>query len=44
MEISQGNSLYSHLKQTKISFFKNRGQEGKTDPVWELVQVGEGMI
>jgi hypothetical protein len=31
-------------KQTKKAFspLKNRGQEGKTDPAWELVPVGEG--
>jgi hypothetical protein len=40
MEMSQGNSLYSYLKQTKMSFFKNRGQEGKTSPVWKLAPVG----
>jgi hypothetical protein len=40
MEISQGNSLYSYLKQTKISFFfKNREQESKTGPVWGFVPV-----
>jgi hypothetical protein len=25
--------LHSYLKQTKMSFFKNKGQEGKTGPV-----------
>jgi hypothetical protein len=30
MEMSQGNSLYSYLKQTKTSVF--REQEGKTRP------------
>jgi hypothetical protein len=40
MEMSQGNSLCSYLKQTKMSFFKNREQEGKTGPVWGLVPVG----
>jgi hypothetical protein len=33
LEMSQGNSLYRYLKQTKMSFVKNREQEGKTDPV-----------
>jgi hypothetical protein len=33
MEMSQQNSLCSHLIQTKVSFFKNREQEGKTGPV-----------
>jgi hypothetical protein len=34
MEMSQGNSLYNYLKQTKLSFFKNknREQEGRTGP------------
>jgi hypothetical protein len=44
MEMSQWNSLYSDLKQTQMSFHKNRGQEGKTGPVWGLAQVGEGKI
>jgi hypothetical protein len=33
--------------ETKISLFKNKEQEGKTGPVWELVPmvpVGERMI
>jgi hypothetical protein len=37
MEISQGNSLYSYLKQTKISFslfYKIREQDGRICPVW----------
>jgi hypothetical protein len=34
MEMSQGNSLRSYLKQTKMPLFKNREQEGKTGPVW----------
>jgi hypothetical protein len=42
MEISQGKSLYNNLKQTKISFFKNRRQGGKIGPVWELVPVRGG--
>jgi hypothetical protein len=37
--MSQCNSLYSYLKQTKIPFFKNRGREGKTSAAWELVSV-----
>jgi hypothetical protein len=34
MEMSKGNSLYSYLKQTKMSFFfhKTGEQEGKTGP------------
>jgi hypothetical protein len=33
MEMSQGNSQYSYLKQAKnVFFFKNEGQEGKTGP------------
>jgi hypothetical protein len=32
--------LYRYLKQTKMSFFKNRGQEGKTGYVWGLVPLG----
>jgi hypothetical protein len=46
MKMSQGNSLYSCLTQTKMSFFffffKNKEQEGKTDPVWGLAPVGWG--
>jgi hypothetical protein len=34
MEISQENSLYSYLKQTKMSFLKNGKQEGKAGLVW----------
>jgi hypothetical protein len=38
MEMSQGNSLCSDLKQTKISlfffFYKIGKQEGGTGPVW----------
>jgi hypothetical protein len=41
MEMSQENSLYSYLKQTKMSFFKNREQKGKSGPVWVLVPAGE---
>jgi hypothetical protein len=34
--MSQGNSLYNYLKQTKMSFFayKNEEQEGRIGPVW----------
>jgi hypothetical protein len=40
MEMSQWNSLYSHLKQIKMYFsFKNREQVGKTAPVWGLARV-----
>jgi hypothetical protein len=42
MEMSQWNSLYSYLKQTKMPFFKNGEQEGKIGPVWGLVSVGGG--
>jgi hypothetical protein len=38
MEISQGNSLCSYLKQTKISFFffyKIREQKSRTGSAWE---------
>jgi hypothetical protein len=42
--MSQGNSLYySYLKQ-KMPCFKNRGQEGKTGPVWGLALAGVGRI
>jgi hypothetical protein len=34
--------LYSYLIQTKIYFFKNGEQEGKTGPVWVLISVEEG--
>jgi hypothetical protein len=44
MEISYWNSLYRYLKQTKMAVFKNGGQEGKTDPVWEVIPVGGGRI
>jgi hypothetical protein len=42
MEMSQANSLCSYLKQTKMTFFKNRGQEGKPGPAWGLAPVGRG--
>jgi hypothetical protein len=46
METSQGNSLYSYLKQTKMSFFlffyKIKEQEGRTGTVWGLVPVVGG--
>jgi hypothetical protein len=42
MEMSQLKSLYSYLRQTKMSFFKNRGQEGKIGPVWGLLLMGGG--
>jgi hypothetical protein len=41
MEMSQGNSLHRYFKQ-KCLFFKNRRQEGKTDPVWGLAPEGRG--
>jgi hypothetical protein len=31
-----------YLKQTEVSFFKNKGWEGKTGPAWGLVPVGSG--
>jgi hypothetical protein len=37
MEVPQGNSLYSYLKQPKMSFFffyKIREQEDETGPAW----------
>jgi hypothetical protein len=34
------NSLDNYLKQTKMSFSKNREQEGKTGPAWGLVTSG----
>jgi hypothetical protein len=51
MELSQGNSLCSNLKQAKMSFFsfyKIRAQEGRTGPAcgvgtngrWEGVDKG----
>jgi hypothetical protein len=42
MEMSQWNSLYSYLKQIKVSFFNNKGQEGKTGLVWSLLPVVGG--
>jgi hypothetical protein len=49
MKISQGNSLCSYLKQTKMSFFffhKIREQEDGTDPAWTGcgVPVGGGRL
>jgi hypothetical protein len=47
MEMSQGNSLYSYLKHTKMSFFffyKIREMKGKTCPVWGVVPVGGGKM
>jgi hypothetical protein len=41
MEMPQANSLYSYLKQTK-HILKNREQEGKTGPVWEVSTSGRG--
>jgi hypothetical protein len=34
--MTQLNTLYSYLKQTKMSFFKKKNgeQEGKTNHVW----------
>jgi hypothetical protein len=40
MDMSQGNSLYSYLKETKISFSKTGEQEGKTG--LDLAPVGRG--
>jgi hypothetical protein len=37
MEMSQGNSLGSYLKQTETSFCKNEGQEGKN---WSCLGAG----
>jgi hypothetical protein len=39
MEMSQGNSLHSYLKQAKMSFFflfllQNWRKEGRTGPAW----------
>jgi hypothetical protein len=42
MEMSQGNSLYSYPKKTKMSFFQKQRKEDKTGPVWGLVPVGGG--
>jgi hypothetical protein len=49
MEVSQGNSLCSYLKQAKMSFlfpflYKLGEQEGKTSPAWgEVDTSGRGM-
>jgi hypothetical protein len=46
MEMPQGNSLCSYLKQTKMTFFfcyKTGEQEDRTGPVWGLVPVGGRM-
>jgi hypothetical protein len=45
MEMSQGNSLCSYLKQTKMSFFffcKIGEQEGRTGPVCGVGTSGSG--
>jgi hypothetical protein len=42
MAMSQWNSMYSSHIYTKMSFFKNREQEGKTGPVWGLPPMGGG--
>jgi hypothetical protein len=42
---NQGNSLYSYLKQTKMSFFffyRIKEQEGRTGPVWGVWYQWEG--
>jgi hypothetical protein len=52
MEMSQGHSLYSNFKQTKMSFlfsYKNRELEGRTGPFWysgmgEEVRKGCGKV
>jgi hypothetical protein len=41
MEMSQGNSLCSYLKQN-VFFQKQTEEDGKTNPVWGLVPVGGG--
>jgi hypothetical protein len=43
MEMSQGNSLYSYLKQ-KCHFLKNEigEQEGRIGPVWGIGISGRG--
>jgi hypothetical protein len=41
---NEEDDMYNYLKQTKISFFKNKGQEGKTGPILGLVPVGGGRI
>jgi hypothetical protein len=46
MEVLQGNSLCSYLKQAKMSFAffcKTGEQEGKTGPAWQgKGEVGKG--
>jgi hypothetical protein len=43
MKMSQGNTLYSYLKQTKYHIFYKNGQlEGRTDPVWGIGTSGRG--
>jgi hypothetical protein len=44
--MSQGNSLYSYLKETKMSFFltKNGGQKGRTVPAWRVGTSGKGEV
>jgi hypothetical protein len=40
MEMSQWNTLYSSLKQTKMPFFfKNGEPDGKIGPVWGIIQL-----
>jgi hypothetical protein len=41
MKVTQGNSLESYLKQTKMFFvFQKQKTEGKTGFMWGLVLVG----
>jgi hypothetical protein len=47
MEMSQGNSLYSYLKQTKmLVFFFTKSENGRAEPFLSgvLVPVGEGRM
>jgi hypothetical protein len=47
VEMSQGNSLYSYIKQTKMSFFfllQNQRAGGQNRSVWGFIPVGGGRI
>jgi hypothetical protein len=45
MEMAQGNSLYSYLKQIKMLFhFSFTKQEGRTGPVWGFGTSGRGEV
>jgi hypothetical protein len=45
MEMSQGNTLYSYLKQKNVILFYEYGQQkSRTDSVWGIGTSGRGRI